>query len=858
MAEKTVNVKIQYNVDSTQVQAAEARLRQANAASNQFQQAAQKAGQGTSQAFSQANRSILSMEMELARLKTQISVASNPAAVKRLSDQYKDLKLRLDEATKSAYQLPKALNETGKSTQSLTSQFGQLYTAAKLFLTAGIIRETVSMTLEMAKLSGNVDGVSKAFERTFPNSLAMLQQLRESTHGTIDDFSLMQRALKAQNLGVPIENLGMLLEFAATRAQQTGDSVDYLVNSIIDGLGRKSILKLDNLGVSATRLKEAMGGISTQAATVAQVTEAFSKVAGEELQKMGGYAETSATKVDQLTVAMQELRIEASQKLETSGFIQFLTEGVNYMKLFLKGNNEIIKDQAKLAAAQEAERIMQGNAFKELGNNQQAKLDFIQQEINSRQQLIGRYNDEIKKLNELVDAGRGLGTGSFSANTEGVKLLIKYQEQYGNKAREVFQKDVDYAKKSLEARKLNKLEIQETIKVLGEYLAEIEKISSQTIDQPGLIEDLQDKIENLKESLVKAKTEDEIAKINRELLVLEARLKELQSLGKSQNSPFASYIADMKLFKVQLEGFRITAKDLLPDSQDIQRETDKTFKSFTDKIKGDMKSQMGDVGRESAESFVDHFKIYLESRESDFAVEAIDIFSEQLISIEFAEVASLQNRLNNLRNFYDEQMILAGDNEREKQDLRLKEERESAKLQKRIAERERNARRFSVIIDTAAGIAKAFATSTTIYEGIINAAIVAARGASQLAIVNRTPARFAKGGLNIQGPGTGTSDSIPAQISKGESVMTAQEWKTSKNVLKEVRAKTLDDKVLSDLKLTRDGVRYVGMDDKNIVKEIRDLKNSFPDVEERAGIVYRTRRKTETYKQWVRLSSLSK
>lgn len=857
MAEKTVNVKIQYNVDSTQVQAAEARLRQANAASNQFQQAAQKAGQGTSQAFSQANRSILSMEMELARLKTQISVASNPAAVKRLSDQYKDLKLRLDEATKSAYQLPKALNETGKSTQSLTSQFGQLYTAAKLFLTAGIIRETVNMTLEMAKLSGNVEGVTRAFERSVPNSVGVIDKLRDATHGAVTDLELMQKALLAKNYGISLEALPNLLEFAAVRAQQTGKSVDYLVNSIVDGIGRKSLRVLDNLQLSTTEIKAELGGISMEAATVAQVSDAMGRIASRELEKMGGFAETSATKVDQLTVAIHELRVEASQKLETSGFIQFLTEGVNNMKLFLKGNNEIIKDQAKLAAAQEADRIMQGNAFKELGNNQQAKLDFIQQEINSRQQLIGRYNDEIKKLNELVDAGRGLGTGSFSANTEGVKLLIKYQEQYGNKAREVFQKDVDYAKKSLEARKLNKLEIQETIKVLGEYLAEIEKISSQTIDQPGLIEDLQDKIENLKESLVKAKTEDEIAKINRELLVLEARLKELQSLGKSQNSPFASYIADMKLFKVQLEGFRITAKDLLPDSQDIQRETDKTVKSFTDKIKGDMKAKMGDAGRESAESFVDHFKILLEAHESDFAVAATDIVAEQLISIEYAEVASLQNRLNNLRNFYDEQILLAGDNDRAKHELRLREEKETAKLQKKIAEREKRARIFSIIIDTAASIAKT-AANLGFPAAIPFIAIAAAQGASQLAIVSRTPARFAKGGLNIQGPGTGTSDSIPAQISKGESVMTAQEWKTSKNVLKEVRAKTLDDKVLSDLKLTRDGVRYVGMDDKNIVKEIRDLKNSFPDVEERAGIVYRTRRKTENYKQWVRSSSMSK
>jgi len=206
--------------------------------------------------------------------------------------------------------------------------------------------------------------------------------------------------LKAQNLGVPIQELGKLLEFAAVRAQQTGDSVDYLVNSIIDGLGRKSILKLDNLGISATRLKEAMGGLSLQSATVAQVTEAFTKVAGEELIKMGGYAETSATKVDQLEVSWKNLRIELAKRVESGGFAEFLKNTIDGLGMLLKGSDAVFLEQQKLLGAQDAQRILESQAFKELGNNQQAKSDFLQQEANSRVQLIGRYNDTIAKLKE--------------------------------------------------------------------------------------------------------------------------------------------------------------------------------------------------------------------------------------------------------------------------------------------------------------------------------------------------------------------------------------------------------------------------------------------------------------------------
>lgn len=852
MAEgKTVNVKIQYNVDSAQVQKAEQLLKQANQASNQFQASAQKLGQSTSQAFNTAGQSIETLRAKLISLKERITVASDPTKIKQLSDEYTRLKAELDKVTNAAFRQDKAIKQAAanatkalkeqekaskaaakaaedaaksKSIESLANQFGQLATAAKLFLTAGIVREAVNVTLEMAKLAGNVEGVERAFNRSFPNSVALLTNLRNATHGTITDFELMQRTLQATNLGVAVEQLPILFEFAATRAQQTGESVDYLVDSIVRGIGRKSILVLDNLGLSATRLREQFNGASLASQSVGEVTKGVAEIARVELQKMGGYAETSATKVDQLTVALQELRVEASKKAETSGFVQLLTDAANGIRLFLKGNQELVIERAKLLASQEAERVIQSKAFKELGGDQQKKLDFIQQEMNTRQQLIGVYNDEIKKANELIKAFNGLKTPSLSDNAAGLKHLTQLQQQYGDKALEVFNKEVQQAKTTLQFRLANRLEIRETIKVLGEYLAELQKIN--TVETPGLIEDLQNRIEALGDSIKKAKTEGEIAKLNTQLVILEFRLRELQELGKTQINPLASLIYDLKNFP------KLDLKTALPTSEDIAKDTE----DLTTELAGKMKEKMGKVGKASAEGFIDHFKVELQGREEEILTTGIDIFSEQLVSFETAELASLQNRLNNLRNFYDEQMILAGDNDAAKERLRLKEEQQSAALQKRIAEQERKARKFSIIIDTAAGIAKAFATSRTIYEGIINAALVAAQGASQLAIVNRTPARFAKGGLNIQGPGTGTSDSIDARISKGESVMTANEWKTSKNVLKEVRAKTLDDKVLSDLKLTRDGVKYVGMDDKNIVKEIRDLKNSFPDVEARGNL----------------------
>ena len=66
---------------------------------------------------------------------------------------------------------------------------------------------------------------------------------------------MIKQAVRASNFKVPLNQLATFFEFATKRAAQTGESVDYLVNSIIDGIGRKSTLVMDNLGISATELQ---------------------------------------------------------------------------------------------------------------------------------------------------------------------------------------------------------------------------------------------------------------------------------------------------------------------------------------------------------------------------------------------------------------------------------------------------------------------------------------------------------------------------------------------------------------------------------------------------------------------------
>lgn len=813
MADKNVNIRINYLTNTADVQKLEQLLKQANAASNQLQASAQKAGSGAASSFNAAGASIETLNAKLISLKDRITRSSDPKAIAQLSAQYKTLKTQLDAVNKAAFETPKAIKATQQASQSLAGTLGQLYNAAKLAFTAGIIREVVSTTLEMAKLSGNVEGVERAFKRAFPNEVQLLNRLREATHGTVTDFELMQRTLQATNLGVAVEQLPILFEFAAARAQQTGESVDYLVDSIVRGIGRKSILVLDNLGLSATRLKEQFNGASLASQSVADVTKGVAEIARVELQKMGGYAGTAATKVDSITTNIKELRIELAKKLESSWFLDFVNQSIEGAKQFIKGSKQVEQEQIRAIAAQDAARIIESKAFKDLGDNQQKKIDFIQQEMNSRVQLLGRYNDTINKLKE--ERKELQDKNPYDERIESIGELIK-------------------------AQNANKFAIAATILVLQDYRKEFEKVTE--IETKGIIEDLQEQIESLSESIKKATTEGDIERLNRQMVILETRLKELQELGKTNINVHASLVFDIK------QGERKVDPKKLLNSAQLEADTVELGKVLGDKLgEGIEKTEGLSTGIQRAFAFA----------KDDLINASIDITANSLLAIQQLELESYDNRLANLRDFYDEQQLLAGDNKRAKEQMAIDEEKRTSALRRQAAAKEKQARIFSILIDTAAAIAKT-AAQLGFPAAIPFIAIAAANGAAQLAVASRAqPRGFKDGVLNLNGPGTGTSDSIPANLSRGESVMTAKEWQTSKNVLKEVRAKTLDDDVLKDLKVGREGVKFVGMDDKRLLSKLDELKNSMPDVEARGNLLYVTKKKSDSYKMWVRKSSMS-
>jgi hypothetical protein len=113
---------------------------------------------------------------------------------------------------------------------------------------------------------------------------------------------------------------------------------------------------------------------------------------------------------------------------------------------------------------------------------------------------------------------------------------------------------------------------------------------------------------------------------------------------------------------------------------------------------------------------------------------------------------------------------------------------ELSDIEKKQFEQNKKAQKANVLINSASAIIRAFSELGPI-GGPLAAFAIGALAIKQMSLIDSAqfPEGFKEGVIDLNGPGTGTSDSIPARLSRGESVMTAEETKRYKPVLQAIR-----------------------------------------------------------------------
>lgn len=209
-------------------------------------------------------------------------------------------------------ELKKGLNESKREVNGFAGIMKKLGgTLASVFAVEKVLR----FTHETAELANKARGVRAAFDRL--NQPNLLANLRKATAGTVDDLQLMQTAIQANNFKIPLDQLATYLKFATMEAQRTGKAADYLVESIILGLGRQSVAILDNLGFSAAEIKEQMKGGASMA-------EAVSNIIKERMPDATAEIDKAASASERLTAAWTNFKMMLGET--TSGPINWIKD----------------------------------------------------------------------------------------------------------------------------------------------------------------------------------------------------------------------------------------------------------------------------------------------------------------------------------------------------------------------------------------------------------------------------------------------------------------------------------------------------------------------------------------------------
>lgn len=387
-------------------------------------------------------------EMTMSQLKKRakdLEIQLNNTAKATNPKEYKELETQLEAVRQRMGDLK------GGSQSTFSVLKGGLAVLAGNLMTKAVdkLKELVSEGVEFVKIgidmAKNAEGQIRAF-KNFSDSTRLMQNLKKATSGTVSELKLMNNTLRAKELGVPVEELATLMDFARRQAQKLGKDVDYMTNSIVDGLGRKSTLVLDNLGLSATR-------VQAEVKKSGDLTQGVIKIVNEELQKQGDYVLTAADKASQAAAKWEDAQLKVGQRFMWLGELwDNLKSTIADQIVKLVGETRSLTEQFDDQLTTVAKLEIEINPLIEDYNTLKGKTNLSTKEQKELNKIMKTISNTIPGVTTEIDKyGNAL-----SINVEKVKEFIEAEKvrlQWLNKAEiESLQKQKEKITKEIETQ----------------------------------------------------------------------------------------------------------------------------------------------------------------------------------------------------------------------------------------------------------------------------------------------------------------------------------------------------------------------------------------------------------------------
>lgn len=275
---------------------------------------------------------------------------------KKYNDEFKKIKTGVGDFGFNVGNYPKGLEIVGGAIKKLLPGLGLL---------AGL-KFGVDFVNDARKVAQEAKGVEFAFKRLGDTGVDAFSRIKSATRGTLSDLDIKTALVDFDNFNISLEETDTLFEFLAVRAAQTGKSVEYLQQSLVEGLSKESKLRIDNLGISATELNKELEKTPNFVQAVANIAKKEVAEAGSILDEAGNAQSRWNAALENFTLAVGNGGINKI----SDGFFDF---GTNILRA--------ITPTRELTSAIKQEQV----------------------ELNTLATSILNTNDDQEKRNELID-----------------------------------------------------------------------------------------------------------------------------------------------------------------------------------------------------------------------------------------------------------------------------------------------------------------------------------------------------------------------------------------------------------------------------------------------------------------------
>ena len=446
------------------------------------------------------------------------------------------------------------------------------------------------------------------------------------------------------------------------------------------------------------------------------------------------------------------------------------------------------------------------------------RIQFLNEAIDKEKAMADNELEQAKQRLEIAKKEAERTKNSKEVNDELAQAeanLYNVQKEYNTKTREL------YSQRSEAQTKLNQEEEQRLQLVQERSDKELAAMRALRDSENALIKDSFEK----QKADINASYDDQIADLKKRMeteenLTTEAKAAmsaTIANLEKQRDAELAELNEESIREKLEQEAAYIEQRLQLATEGTIQEyslkaeqlKKEKEIELSNTKLTAEQKQLIED----SYQKKLDEMTSEYERKKQEKAMEALELeLSNRLAAAKIAGEDELQVELENAKKRLDSLQQLEGESDAEFKARQLEAQQEYLDAKEELAQREieieqakfeaasqitgalsglfeqlgEDNKAFMILsktlalaevaINTGKAISSAVAASATkgifgIAEAVSLIATIITNMTTAIGIINS--AKFADGGL-VEGPGTGTSDSIPAMLSNGESVMTAR------------------------------------------------------------------------------------